>query len=407
MRHFVKSKILLIIVAAVFVLYLSNDFSLLDIKETALIVALGIDKDGDEIEVTAQLAVPKSSDQAANTPGTTVSGKGQTVAQALENIGVRTGWYPKLSFCNVLVLGEGILHGNVMESIDFFIRTVKLQDTARLCAAEKKAKDVLTAASPLDELSAFSLSKILQKDGESSSTVTITSLREFSMGYYSKSAFSMMPLVKIIEEKSGESEGGAKGSDSPTASAKKASSSKEAPQNAQKKQIFDATATLLFSKGVPVCCLNKTQTMILQLSRRKVTEATVELKQTEFDGKSANVFLALRQNRGRLKLRIINGRPTLDLRLRVVAKIDDTDVTTTPSGLVSGYVVPNNILRDAERLISDAYREMFEMTRACDCDVFEIADKLYRTQNRYYAALKDVALQGTRLEIKVVAKSFK
>ena len=122
MRRFVKSKILLIIVAAVFVLYLSNDFSLLDIKETALIVALGIDKDGDEIEVTAQLAVPKSSDQAANTPGTTVSGKGQTVAQALENIGVRTGWYPKLSFCNVLVLGEGILHGNVMESIDFFIR---------------------------------------------------------------------------------------------------------------------------------------------------------------------------------------------------------------------------------------------------------------------------------------------
>ena len=123
MISFFKSKILIVLVFMIFILYLSNDFSLIDIKETAIIVALGIDKEENVIEVSAQIAVPKSSDQASESPGTVISGKGDTVAIALENIGIRTGWYPKLSFCNVVILGKGVLDGDVMENIDYFIRT--------------------------------------------------------------------------------------------------------------------------------------------------------------------------------------------------------------------------------------------------------------------------------------------
>ena len=42
MKRFLNSKILIILTLITLVLYLSNDFTLIDIKETAIIVELGI-----------------------------------------------------------------------------------------------------------------------------------------------------------------------------------------------------------------------------------------------------------------------------------------------------------------------------------------------------------------------------
>ena len=400
--RFLKSKALIFIVLAIFVLYLSNDFSLIDIKETALVVALGIDKYEDGVEVSAQLAVPKMSEQAEGTSGTTVSAKGDTVARAIENIGTRTGWYPKLSFCNVVVLGKSITDGNVMESVDYFIRTIKLQDSAELCAAEGTAKEVLTASSPLDTLSSFSLTKILQKDAESSSTITITSMREFAMGYYSKSGFSKMPLIKTVQAE-------AKGDATSDKSASKVQSEtgNSGESGEDKKQLFDATTTLLFNKGKSVCTLDRNQTLAFNLLTHSISEAAIEVKNTTLNGKKANLLIAFRQNFGSVKLRFEKSVPVLKLSLRVAAKIDDTNVTAPPDELVSSYVIPENILLDTENLLKSYLEDIFQKTRDAGCDLFETEDKLYRTAHKFYPAFKGRMLEQVKLDIKINVTSFK
>ena len=58
---FLRSKFLLIASAFVFILFMTNDFGLVNIERTAIIMALGIDyyPEKNEYEVTAQIAIPQ------------------------------------------------------------------------------------------------------------------------------------------------------------------------------------------------------------------------------------------------------------------------------------------------------------------------------------------------------------
>ena len=43
-------------------LFFTNDFGLVDIRKTSIIVAVSVDVEDDEVQVTAQLAVPQPSE---------------------------------------------------------------------------------------------------------------------------------------------------------------------------------------------------------------------------------------------------------------------------------------------------------------------------------------------------------
>ncbi len=497
MKRFLNSKILIILTLITLVLYLSNDFTLIDIKETAIIVELGIDKDGENYEVSAQIAVPKAGEQAAGSAAV-LTGRGETLGLAIEDIGTRTGWYPNLSFCNVIILGSEVIGEGVMNSVDYFVRNVRLQDTAQLCAAEGKAGDVLRAASPLDDFSALSLYKILEADARSSSNVSIASLREFAMGYYSASGFSLMPLVKMVNTQGGADDESGQGEQSqdgqgqaafygtnerngvdggcrvcgvdnacvcgdcggrsacekvqecgvnvrnrpliensasratggpqaentafvplaaetrkrrnagslPCAADDSQGGSQGEDQGKEAGKLYDATSTLLFENGKPVGVMDGEHTVVYNLIKHKNGVTYVEISGSEYMGKKADVFLSLNDNCGKMSLKMENGRPTLYIGLKVFAKIEDTTVTVPPGKPASSYVVPDNVLRDAETYLARIVYEIFEDNRARGCDVFEVKDRLYRTCNRYYEAYKDIILQNTAVRVSVTAESY-
>ena len=133
MKKFLRSKFLPIAIAFTLILFLTNNFGLIDIEKTAIVIALGIDKRERGYEVTAQIAVPQSTDSAPNADAM-VKGKGVTIADALDDIGVTTGWYPLLSFCNLIVISDELLKQDVMIFIDYFNRTDKIPDSSLLVA---------------------------------------------------------------------------------------------------------------------------------------------------------------------------------------------------------------------------------------------------------------------------------
>ncbi|MBS1314564.1 MAG: hypothetical protein HP048_04355 [Clostridia bacterium] len=159
-------KISLILAGAVVVLFFSNDFGLIDVEKTAIITAIGVDlAESGNFELTVQIAVPQVSSSQSENKKAIVSCEGDTVSFALHEVGTRTGWYPKLSFCNLIVLGEKMLNeGDVTAIVEYFARTVKIQDSAILTACEDTAKELLQVSTPLDNLSAFALQKILIKN---------------------------------------------------------------------------------------------------------------------------------------------------------------------------------------------------------------------------------------------------
>ena len=102
--NFFKAKLILIAICFLSLFYFSNDFGLINVEKSAIVTAIGLDKVDDSLKLSMQIAVPESAQSSGSNKSAVFSAKGATVAEAISKIGTNTGWYPKLSFCNVLIL---------------------------------------------------------------------------------------------------------------------------------------------------------------------------------------------------------------------------------------------------------------------------------------------------------------
>ena len=121
--NFTRAKFIMVAIGFLVIFFFSNDFGLIDVEKAAIVTAIAIDKADDEYEVSLQIAVPEANSGNTNAR-VVVSGKGKTVAEAIGDVTTTTGWYQKLAFCNMIVIGESLLNSNVMDFLDYFSNTV-------------------------------------------------------------------------------------------------------------------------------------------------------------------------------------------------------------------------------------------------------------------------------------------
>ena len=101
-----RAKALLICLSILLTLFFSNNFGLIDVEKTSIITAIAIDKEQDEYILTAQVAVPEATDTNTENQKAQLSSKGRTIGEALKEMGDISGWFPKLAFCNLIILGN-------------------------------------------------------------------------------------------------------------------------------------------------------------------------------------------------------------------------------------------------------------------------------------------------------------
>lgn len=200
----------LILAALVTFLFFTNDFGLIDIQKTAIVMAVGIDREGPTFILTTQIAVPQSSDQGEQAQAVQIESRGETIADAFNQINAKTGWYPKLVFCNLVVLGEQMIKSNVFDALDFFLRDEYMSDKCLVAACEGTAKEILNTKTPIDPMSGVAAQKVLSDHAARVGTVASNTLREFAMGYFSYSKSGYLPVLKPEkqQESSGENGGG-------------------------------------------------------------------------------------------------------------------------------------------------------------------------------------------------------
>ena len=67
----------------------------------------------------------------------------EVLNKCVEEINAKTGWYPKLVFCNLILLGEDTAKQNVFDALDYFLLDEYLSDNCLVAACNGKAKDIL------------------------------------------------------------------------------------------------------------------------------------------------------------------------------------------------------------------------------------------------------------------------
>ena len=108
MKMPLKNKIIIYIIFAIITLLLPRAFTKVsETKAMAIVTALGIDAVEEEIELSAQIIIPKS--QAGTTENLmAISSKNTDIAKALEDLSAYIGKNIGIEHCNSLILGKSI-----------------------------------------------------------------------------------------------------------------------------------------------------------------------------------------------------------------------------------------------------------------------------------------------------------
>ena len=194
MQKVAKIAFILLTVAMLFLLF-SNDFGLVDIHKASIVVAVGVDVTESGYEVTAQAAVPTPAQGEGSAAYTQVTGEGVTVAEAVDDINAKTGFYPKLAFCNLVILGENCKDSRLFTVLDYFYRNDYVPLTALVAMCRGSAKELLGQKPADGGMSSSAIQRAMSEELKNSANASTINLKLLAQDANSPSASAYMPFI--------------------------------------------------------------------------------------------------------------------------------------------------------------------------------------------------------------------
>ena len=354
--------------------FFTNDFNLVNVQKTAIITAIGIDKEGEEFALTAIIANPASQggssqdsqggNQNSSPDGfATIQGKGGTIAEALEDINAKTGWYPKLIFCRLLALGEELCKGNVFDALDYFIRNEYAADDALLAATDGKTSEILNAKPPLNTAVSEAIEKILADQPKRVGAVLTNTLRPFTVSYFSAGNSGYMPILK-----------------------------KEKAENGD---VFSASETALFQNGKRIGKLSQEETFALACIKNPLRLASYTV-----DSAGQQNTLLIKRNKRKTKFSIEENTPKMQIELIIYADLSDVSESQN-LGKLSGRNQQSAVYTAAAKTLTEQIERAFTTCKKIEFDAFDAIGKLQKYENNHYLQLKDSLIDHLELDLSV------
>lgn len=410
------ARVFLAAAAVLLLLFFSNDFGLIDIRETAIVVALGIDEaeEGEGYDVTAQIAVPANAGpgSAAN-----VTTKGvRTVSEGIAELNQVTGWYPTLVHCRLILLGEALTERNVFDVLGYFLRNEAVEDSCQVAVCAGTARETFGAGSPVNDISASAIIKVLSSEAQKTGLVSVTILKDFAVGYYSVSESGALPYITVKEE--AESQGGSAAQAAalpslvrnkrwrpvrePLPLAAPASAEGGESQGGKSGEskgggaVFQASETMLFYRGKKAAILTPEETLAYNLAATDTDFAYGNVTAAQ-DGKEAVCSLQMKIGKKRRSLSFENGMPVFTFTIRAKARVADTDKAAPILNIAKTQIAEESVLRAAEQKFKEELASAAEKAARSGCDLFGIKQRLYRFRHKDYEAFRENILSAAEL----------
>ncbi len=402
-------KFALFLGGALLFAFFSNDFGLVDIQKTAVILAAGIDKSGEGYELTAQISVPKGGEKAGGTASVELSGKGETVADCLMMMYADSGWIPKFDFCSLVLLGERAAREGAMPALNYFLHNEYMSDNCAVAVAEGNAGEMLKKTSAIDDTPSLAIHKLFSGAAEKTGAAVKNTLREFAVGTLGVSKSSFMPFIRTLPHESGTGssegsggKGGASGSGNSEGSGGSGGSGQSGSEGSGGEEdapvLFRAEETALFREGKLTGLLSAEETLAFNLVRGKVKAGILTVEGE--DGEP--VSLSIKRGGGSAKLGNEDvPRAKLSVRLKVL--VSDRTEEDFMAGSETN-VATDEDERRAEELISSYISSLWETCKGSGCDLFLLARELYRKDPKAFEANVGLIPSGMGADIEVSVK---
>ena len=402
-----RAKFLLLSVVILLTFFLSNDFELINVEKTSIITAIAVDKENDEYLITAQVAVPEATDTNTENQKAQLSGKGKTVGAAIKDLGNTSGWFPKLAFCNLIILGNEIANENVINVLDYFAKTLRLQDSALVVLAEKSAKEILSLSTPLDNISSFAIQKIVLKTIGFDADVAHNDIKTFCTGYYSLNSSSFLPIIKVISADNGSGSKGESADNSGGGSSSSSSSSqgdKAKGSNSDSNNLFDVKTTALFKDGKKVGELDEDLTHTFNAFNASLTGTSLTVSDVPLEDKLVNYLITVFGENHSFKVKATDTEVNLTFNLSLFCKVTDVDSPGTDDSLSTNLPLPKPLVEKTQKMMTESIQKLVQKSIETECDFLKIKEKLYRYNHSKYSLYKDNFLSKLKVKINVNVK---
>lgn len=177
-----KQKRLLICLCISMVVFVTGCWNRRELNELAIAVGLGIDKSGDQYEVTVQVVEPSEvagKRGGTSSPVTLFQAKGPSILEALRKITTVSPRIIYLAHLRVLVLGESLAKAGIADTLDFLSREPEARnDFFIVVAKEAKASDTLKILTNLEKVPSVRLFSTLETSEQQWAPTTTVKLDE-------------------------------------------------------------------------------------------------------------------------------------------------------------------------------------------------------------------------------------
>lgn len=401
-------------------LFFTNDFGLVDIHKSSIITAVGIDCTEQEVAVTAEIAEPQPSQSGENIKYTRVQGSGLTIADAMNEINSKTGFYPKLQFCKLILVGENCIDNQLFRVLGCFYRKNYSELTALVALCKGKASDMLAKHSAVSDMTSEAIRQALSDEIEKSANANSVNLKDIAMAEFSHSGACFMPYVETNKpgtsaeggngdsvggEQGGEQSGGEQGgsgggeqggSGGGESSGGAGSGGTKSGANGGEEVEFTAHKTAYFSDGLYRGILDEKQSFALAMLKSEIRLAVLPC-----DSDGVHYTLGLKDVKSGISLKIENGTPKVTLSVSASAQIQGARVKVEPADTMTDDRVDEKLLKSAEEELKKRIDSLYTTIKENDSDVLELKDKLFKYENRYFEAFKDNIMKLSEVDLKV------
>jgi len=354
----IRKTVLLLLVSAL----ATGCWNRRELNDLAIVVGIGIDKIGNQYEVTIQVVSPAEVSSRKGTgnraPVTTYFGKGDTVFETIRRMSTVTP--RKLYFAHVrmLVLGEEIAKEGLADLVDFISRDHELRTDFYFAVAKgTPAREILSFYTPLEKIPAnkmYSSIEVSEKIWAPTISITLDELISSML------AEGKNPVLTGIRIQGDEQKGKTKGNVEKIASPAKLE--------------YDGVAVFKFDKLVG--WMNEDESKGYSNITNKLQSTIIEVACPK-EGK-----LAIEVVRSKTTMRgsVTNGKPEIKLKTRTEANVGDVECKIDLSESATIQLLE----KEAEEVMKRNTRLALAKAKKLESDIFGFGEALHRSNPGYY-----------------------
>ena len=357
-------------------------------RNVGVVVAVGIDKLEEEYQLSLLTFIPKPN-QTFKESNSVVSGKGETIAQALYNAQVALGRRVGLSHVKITVISEKLMEDDITSVVDYLSRLASLSSSTLLVGTNGQAQEVLTLSSKMVDEIGLDIEQVVGFNSEKL-FVSETSLEDFYRGYYGMENSSLVGYLPISdgegENASVESVGESGGQDS------QGENTQNKPSNTQEKQpyLLNSGQAILVKNGKKVVVFTLEQMNSISLLNQSSKGQIIPVKNAEIDGQKHNITYRIRDKKVRKTCSFENGIPVLVANIELGMELMEIDGQHQGLQVRSEFSkLTPEIIAKIDNYLSTQFKNVLSILRENKADVLGVEEMFFTKKRREYQKFID------------------